>query len=155
MAESFRQHLELKAITSSEDAQRLCRMRTSNRVLWCWRGITSTPFLTFRGFVKGRVRNHWAIKMLLMFLRQKAGRENFEQVQTASASIRKTESWWTTVGRAAKASLSPQLSSQTQRRHPWLFPFPARTSRIFLLRTILLWTFSTCFLVHISKNFIT
>ena len=54
VGECFRLYLELKAITSSQDMQRMRRVKARCRVIQRWRGITSTAFSTFLSFVKGK-----------------------------------------------------------------------------------------------------
>lgn len=54
VGECFRLCLELKAIASSEDVQRMCRVKARCRAVQRWRGITSTAFSTFLSFVKGK-----------------------------------------------------------------------------------------------------
>ena len=54
VGECFRLYLELKAITSSKDMQRMRRVKAGCRVIQRWRGITSTAFSTFLSFVKGK-----------------------------------------------------------------------------------------------------
>ena len=102
MGQSFRLHLELKAITP-EDIWRLGRVRASNGVLWHWRGITSTTFPAFLGFFERQQRNHWSNKNALNVFEAQAGRVIFEQLQTATKSTSKPKSKWTLVGPAGKA----------------------------------------------------
>lgn len=54
VGECFRLYLELKAITSSEEVQRIYRVKARCRAVQRWRGITSSAFSTFLSFVKGK-----------------------------------------------------------------------------------------------------